>query len=134
MSKRFKSAEDRIKQARNRFLRLHKILMDWDRARYEAQHGPQTAGKFLEMLLSEPRFEWLRVLSTLIVRIDEAFDLDDGVSMEMLEGFRQEIRDIFDEASGEYGDFQECFREALPLMDEVGRLREEILANVDWEY
>lgn len=133
MSKQFKSAEDGIKQARNRFLRLHKVLMDWDRTRYEAQHGPQTAGKFLEMLLSEPRFEWLRVLSMLIVRIDEAFDLDDGVSMEMLEGFRQEIRDIFDDDSGEYTDFRDRFNEALPLIENAGSLREEILANVDWE-
>ncbi|QQS41930.1 MAG: hypothetical protein IPM63_03010 [Acidobacteriota bacterium] len=133
MSKQFKSAEEGVKQARNRLLWLHKILMDWDRARYEAQHGPQTAGKFLEMLLSEPRFEWLRVLSTLIVRIDEAFDLDDGVSMEMLEGFRQEIRDIFDEESGEYGNFQARFREARPLLNDTGRLTEEILAHIDWQ-
>lgn len=133
MSKQFKAAEEGVKQARGRLLRLHKVLMDWDRARYEAQHGPQTAGKFLEMLLSEPRFEWLRVLSTLIVRIDEAFDLDDGVSNEMLEGFRQEIRDIFDEDSGEYQEFQERFREALPLIEDVRVLREEILAHIDWQ-
>ena len=132
MAKDFKDMETGIKQARNNFLRLHKILMDWDRARYEAENGPTTPGQFLEMLLSEPRFEWLRVLSMLIVRIDEAFDLDDGVSMEMLEGFRQEIRDIFDENSGEYGDFQARFAEALPLISEAGRLRNEITSAVDW--
>lgn len=132
MDKLFKNAAAGIKQARDKLLRLHKILMDWDRTRYEAQNGPTTPGQFLEKLLSEPRFEWLRVLSTLIVRIDEVFDLDDGVSMEMLEGFRQEIRDIFDENSGEYGDFQLRFAEAVPLIAEGGRLRNEILASVDW--
>ncbi|MCO6510776.1 MAG: hypothetical protein J5I65_08275 [Aridibacter famidurans] len=133
MSKQFKSAEDGVKQARNRLLRLHKALMDWDRARYEALHGPQSAGKFLEMLLSEPQFEWLRVLSTLIVRIDEAFDLDDGVSKEMLEGFGQEIRDIFDEDSGEYEDFQKRFAEAVSSINDAAVLREEVLAHVDWD-
>lgn len=132
MDKQFNKAKAGVKQARNDLLRLHKVLMDWDRARYEAQHGPTTPGMFLELLLSEPRFEWLRVLSTLIVRIDEAFDLDDGVSMEMLEGFRQEIRDIFDEGSGEYGDFQTRFGEALPRNEEVGRLRDGITRAVDW--
>lgn len=131
MDKQFKSLEVGIKQARNSLLRLHKALMDWDRARYEAQHGATTPGQFLEMLLSEPRFEWLRVLSMLIVRIDEAFDLDDGVSMEMLDGFRQEISDIFDENSGEYGDFQKRFAEALPLIVEAERLRDDVLAAID---
>lgn len=133
MVNQFESAEEGIKQARNRLLRLHKVLMDWDRARYETRHGAVSAGKFLEMLLSEPRFEWLRVLSTLIVRIDESFDLDDGVSLEMLEGFRQEIRDIFDENSGEYSDFQGRFKEALPSIEQAAELRNEIIQSLDWE-
>ena len=132
MIKRFDEAATGIKQARNELLRLHKILMDWDRARYEAQNGPVSAGKFLEMLLSEPQFEWLRVLSTLIVRIDESFDLDDGVSLDMLEGFRQEIRDIFDENSGEYEDFQMRFGKASDVIREASSLKREILSFVDW--
>lgn len=122
-----------LKIARDSFLRLHKLLMDWDRSVYELEFGHVPPGKFLEMLLSEPRFEWLRVLSTLIVRIDEAFDLDDGVSDEMIEGFRQEIIDIFDETSGEYENFKKRFRQALPLMSETGRLRDEILKAVEWD-
>jgi hypothetical protein len=130
MDNEFKAFEEGIKQARNRLLKLHKVLMDRDRSVYEMENGPVSPGRFLEMLLSEPRFEWLRVLSMLIVRIDEAFDLDDGVSPEMLEGFSREIRDIFDEGSGEYVDFQARFREALPSLAEAGRLRNEILNAV----
>ncbi len=133
MSKEFKRVEAGVKHARDNFLKLHKVLMDWDRSVYQLEHGTVSPGKFLEMLLSESRFEWLRVLSMLIVRIDESFDLDDGVSMEMLEGFRQEIRDIFDEGSGEYGDFQAKFRQARSLMAEVDHLRSEILEAVDWD-
>ncbi|REJ78475.1 MAG: hypothetical protein DWQ47_03210 [Acidobacteria bacterium] len=132
MVKHIEAAEEGIKQSRDRLLRLHKVLMDWDRLRYETEHGMQSPGKFLELLLSEPRFEWLRVLSTLIVRIDESFDLDDGVSMEMLEGYRQEIRDIFDERSGEYTDFKEKFNLAVTRVNEAEGLREEILSKIDW--
>jgi hypothetical protein len=132
MDKGFKNAEAGVKQVRNNFLKLHKLLMDRDRSAYESEHGIVSPGKFLEMLLSDPRFEWLRVLSMLIVRIDEAFDLDDGVSMEMLEGFRQEITDIFDEESGEYADFQARFREASLGMPEAGRLRNEIIDALEW--
>ncbi len=133
MSKTFKRAGAGVKHARDNFLKLHKLLMDWDRSVYESEHGTVSAGKFLEMLLSEPRFEWLRVLSMLIVEIDESFDLDDGVSMEMLEGFRQEIRDIFDVDSGEYGDFKAKFREASRLVAEAEVLRSEILEAVEWD-
>lgn len=122
--------KSQIKQARDSMLRLHKVLMDRDRERYEREHGSVPAGKFLEMLLGDPNFEWLRVLSTLIVRIDEAFDLDDGVSNEMLRGFQQEIIDIFDKDSGEYEDFQTRFNQALPELPEAGKLRNEILSTL----
>ena len=132
MDKQFKKAKAAIKHARDNLLKLHKVLMDWDRARYENEHGALSPGKFLEKLMGDPRFEWLRVLSMLIVRIDEAFDLDDGVSMEMLEGFRREILDIFDDESDEYSEFKENFRSAAPLLPEAGRLRADVLEAVDW--
>ena len=128
MDKQFSNSKAAVKQARDDLLKLHKVLMDWDRERYERVHGAMSPGKFLEKLMGDPRFEWLRVLSMLIVRIDEAFDLDDGVSMEMLEGFRQEIIDIFDGRSAEYAGFKEKFREGERSLPEAVRLRDQVLS------
>lgn len=128
MDRDFEQKRSDLVQIRNKFLRLHKILMDDDRERYERLHGGLTSGKFLEMLLSDERFAWLRTISTLIVRIDEAFDLDDGLSEEMLEGFYTESRDLFDENSDEYSEFKEKLNKALPALPEAKQLKEEILA------
>ncbi len=126
----FEDRKTNLKLIRNKFLRLHKILLDWERANYERTNGVVSSGKFLEMLLGDERFAWLRTISTLIVRIDESFDLDDGLSNEMLDGFFEETRNLFDD-SDEYLDFKERFAIALPQNSEAEMLRDEIvkLAN-----
>lgn len=56
---------------RHALLRLHKTLLDWERAGYERIHGRQTSNDLLNALLNDAQFAWLRPLSQLIVRIDE---------------------------------------------------------------
>lgn len=116
-----------LKKIRDKFLKLHKILLDNSRAEYENKFGTLTSGKFLEMLLSDQRFEWLRTISTLIVRIDEAYDLDDGLSNEMIEGFYTESSDLFDENSDEYTEFKENLNKAIPNLPEAKKLKDEIV-------
>ena len=111
---------------RHKFLRFHKILLDWDRANFEREHGVVSSGKFLEMLLGDPRFQWLRTISTLIVRLDESFELDDGLSSDMVEGFYEEIGNLFDD-SEEYAEFKGRLSAALPENPAVSELRREIL-------
>ncbi len=52
---------------------LHKALLDSERTSYELVHGPiASPGAFLQLLINDPRFAWLRPVTTLIVQIDEA--------------------------------------------------------------
>lgn len=127
MNNNFVEKKADLKIIRDKFLSFHKILIDWERENYELKNGNVTAGKFLEMLLSDQSFEWLRTISTLIVRIDESYDLDDGVSVEMLDGFYKEINDMFDETSEEYKDFKYKLNSALPELLEAGNLKTEIM-------
>lgn len=54
-------------------LRVHKALIDHERDRYSRADRPLgTPLQFLQLLLTDPRFAWLRPLSELIVQIDEA--------------------------------------------------------------
>jgi hypothetical protein len=64
-------AEKLLSDLRQALLRLHKTLMDWERAGYERIHGRQTSNDLLNALLNDPQFAWLRPISQLIVRIDE---------------------------------------------------------------
>jgi hypothetical protein len=74
---------DRLRQA---LLRLHKTLLDAQRIRYEREHGRvESRGELLELVLQDPSFEWLRVLSALIAGLDELSAVDDkDVSAELL--------------------------------------------------
>ncbi len=75
-------------------LKLHKTLLDHEREIYEGIHGPLTAGQFLNVLLEDEDFSWLRKFSMLIVEIDEMFDLKDGISGEMVDASLEKVVEL----------------------------------------
>ncbi len=67
----------RLTLLRNGLLRLHKCLLDSERSAYERDVARITsAGQFLNLVLNDPWFAWLRDLSQFIVLIDETLDLE----------------------------------------------------------
>ena len=66
-----RQAERLLADLRRALLRLHKVLLDWERGGYERIHGRQSSHEMLRVLLNDPQFSWLRPISQLIVRIDE---------------------------------------------------------------
>jgi hypothetical protein len=64
----------RANDVRKRLLDLHKALIDAERLIFERQHGRQTPGAFLDLLVNEQSFAWLRPWTALIVRLDEAVE------------------------------------------------------------
>jgi hypothetical protein len=94
----FETRKERLREVRNRLLRFHKVLMDREREVYESRAGVLTSGQFLNLLMTDERFEWLRAISKLIVKIDESFDLDDGLPPELLDKYIAETRLLFDES------------------------------------
>ena len=83
-----------LKSARNILLKLHKSMVDLEREMYEGIHGRQTAGQFLNLLLEEEDFAWLRKFSMLIVEIDEMFDLKDGITADMVDANLVKVREL----------------------------------------
>ena len=72
---------ERLKNLRNGLLRLHKSLLDSERAAYERDVARITStGQYLELVLNDPWFAWLHELSQFIVVIDEALDADEPVT------------------------------------------------------
>ncbi len=63
---------------------------------YETFSGPVNSGEFLNLLLNNPEFAWLRKFSTLIVDIDEMFDQKDGYSEESVKLHLAKMREIID--------------------------------------
>ena len=58
-------------QLHTALLRLHKILLDDERAAYEREHGRIAPAKMLQLVIGDAQFAWLRRISELIVQIDE---------------------------------------------------------------
>jgi hypothetical protein len=56
-------------------LQLHKALLDDERMSYERVHGRIASnGEFLQLVLGDAWFAWLRPLSQLMVRLDELME------------------------------------------------------------
>jgi hypothetical protein len=63
---------ERLTKVRTALLRLHKALLDFEREGYERARGKiGNSYEFLQLVMSDPWFAWLRQLSELIVEMDE---------------------------------------------------------------
>lgn len=63
----------KLKNLSKAMLRLHKTLLEAEKANYEAVNGIiQNANVYLSLVLDDPQFAWLRKFSSLIALIDEA--------------------------------------------------------------
>ena len=62
-------------ELRRLLLQLHKTLIDWQRAEYESMHGRLQTTQLLNVMFNDAAFAWLRSMSGLIVRIDEALEV-----------------------------------------------------------
>ncbi len=101
---------------RNGLLRLHKLLLERERGRYQREHGPvESQHAFLGLVLSHPQFQWLRVLSELIVNIDEAMDEGDE-GRDRAAVLLGQARDLltYTEPQGEFQQHYAAAREADP--------------------
>lgn len=115
-----------LKSARNLLLSLHKSLVDFERSLYEGMHGPVTSGRFLNLLLDDKDFAWLRKFSTLIVDIDEMFAQKDGFGDEAVEIHLSKLRELIamdDEDEDFVAMYQGALRQDLDAAKKHGELR-----------
>ena len=123
-----KKVEERIsllKEARLQLLRMHKLLVDLERENFEQQNGQISSGKFLNLLLSDKKFEWLRKFSILIVEIDEMFDLDDGFAPNMIEKHLLTLRELLNLTASD-NEFNEKYKEYIQKNSEVAGKHSEL--------
>ena len=66
--------KEKLKECRDLLLKLHKAMLDLERELYEGIHGKQSSGQFLNLLLENDDFAWLRRFWLLIVEIDEVLN------------------------------------------------------------
>jgi hypothetical protein len=65
-------AREKLVEVRETLLVLHKALLDSERTSYEIVHGSiASPAAFLQLLINDNWFAWLRPITTLVVQIDE---------------------------------------------------------------
>ena len=94
MSKEGEVSRQSLVEVRRGLLRLHKALVDSERAAFEVGSGALSNGQFLQLLLQDPYFTWLRPYSALIAEIDEALAADDGIDPPQAGIFVRRVREL----------------------------------------
>lgn len=76
-------------------LRLHKTLLDGERAAYERLHGPISSnGAFLQLVLGHPSFAWLRDLSRSMAHLDQLAEAKEASPAEALHAQTASLRKL----------------------------------------
>jgi hypothetical protein len=107
----------RLVDLRLSLLRLHKVLLEMERINYEKVHGQVNSGELLQLVLNHPQFNWLRMISALVVEIDEALDGDEPATMSDVENLINQARLLF--ASPENEEFKTRYQAALQREPDV---------------
>ena|ERR1051325_2691482 len=119
MEKARSANSQRLLEIREALLRLHKTLVDSERASYSQTVGAiQSPNHFLQLLTNDPWFAWLHPLSELIVALDEALDEKEPLTDEAANALvRQSGKLLLPAESGE--DFSGHYFNALQTDPDV---------------
>ncbi len=107
----------RLREISRRLVLLHRRLLDRERQAYERRHGAVASTTMLQLLLDDPQFAWLRTLSSVMVKIDEAVDADDPVTERDVQAVRRELHRLL--KSGDADTFHQKYRAALQESPDV---------------
>jgi hypothetical protein len=124
------ATRDTLKHLRQGLLKLHKILLELERAGYERARGRiSNSYEFLQLVLKDPWFDWLHRLSELIVQIDETLDTLDSekpASEEDALALISRVKLLLS-PSETGGEFQKNYFLALQLSPDVVLLHSELV-------
>ena len=108
-----------LHQLSSALLRLHKSLLDGERAAYERMHGPIASnGAYLQLVLGDPAFGWLRQLSRMMAELDDLAESGDASAVEKIPDLTASLRALLTPGAGDEA-FGSRYREALQRDPEV---------------
>jgi hypothetical protein len=70
-------AVESLRALRSALLELHGAVVEHERIAYERVYGRVSAGELLQLTVGGKWFDWVRPLSGMVVRIDEALAADE---------------------------------------------------------
>jgi hypothetical protein len=107
----------RLREVRLRLLHLHQTLLESQRKTFEKTHGRISSGELLQLVINHEQFAWLRILSALVVHIDEMLDTDEPATDAALINLITEARELF--TTSDNKEFHDKYQSALQHEPEV---------------
>jgi len=99
--------KQKLKNLSRAMLRLHKTLLEGEKAIYEARNGKiPSVNVYFQLVIDDPHFAWLRKLSSLIALIDEATSVRRPASETEAQALLNETRILlnFEDADDNFND------------------------------
>ncbi|MEQ1875360.1 MAG: hypothetical protein ABL958_01860 [Bdellovibrionia bacterium] len=122
--------KERLKHWSSILARMHKGLMDFQMQEREQRTGQVlTPGTKLQLLLSDPEFNWLRVLSLLMVKVDDLIFQKEPISEPLVAAARADIRALLIERANE--DFNREYDAIKKFVPDVMREVETLKNSLD---
>jgi hypothetical protein len=118
---------ERLRDVRHALLRLHKILLDYQRELRERRTGKiENSYELLNLVMHDPEFAWLHRLSELVVYIDEIFAAEEPPTESNAEALLSQARSLL--MPSEVGDdFQRQYFTALQQSPDVVLAHSEVV-------
>ncbi|MBL8182880.1 MAG: hypothetical protein JNL64_14865 [Blastocatellia bacterium] len=120
---------EKLRNLRNLLLKQHKLLIDRERESYEILHGQLTAGAFLNQLIENEDFAWLRQFSMLIVEVDELFAQRDGYEADMVDALIFKVAELVDPNVGDDA-FNAKYDFSMSILPEAAEINEQLKAHL----
>lgn len=114
-----------LQKLRRSLLHLHKTLLEMERSDFERDFGRLTSGELLQLVINHAQFAWLRLISALVVQIDEMLSADEPATMNDFRELLTQTRLLFNSPSDEV--FREKYQAALQREPEVVMAHSEVL-------
>lgn len=113
--------------ARTDLLRVHRALLNVERLRYEKVHGRiANNGIFLQLVISDPWFDWLRPMGQMVLLIDERIeDKDNPLGVSEAAALLSRAKELL--RADPNGDaFQRLYYQALQLSPDLAVLHGQV--------
>jgi hypothetical protein len=100
-----------LRNLRRLLLHLHKSLLELEQQDFEKTSGRVTTGELLQLLINHSQFAWLRMISALVVEIDEVLDGDQPATSADFQELLSQARSLLTSSANE--DFSIRYQTAL---------------------
>ena len=103
--------DPKVVNLRLKLLQLHQSLLEMERTNFEKMFGRVNSGELLQLVINHAQFAWLRMISALVVQIDEMLTADEPAAPADVHSLFMQARNLL--TTSDNNEFREKYQAAL---------------------